>query len=227
MIIYLYIKQHSITKLKYFGRTIKNPWKYNGSGTYWTQHIKKHGVEFVETIAVFEFETQDDCSRFALDFSNKNRIVESTEWANLVLEDGMARYTGKSSEKHSTTMIEKWKDSSYRNKQHQSKIDYWTNENFKTMMRVNRKNKWQDAEYREKTVANNKKSRTDDYRVRHRTTMTELWKDPVFKEAQLAKRRKGLYYINNGKVERKISTDDDMPDGFVKGRLKRTKTKSN
>ena len=34
---YLYIKQHSVTKLKYFGKTnSEDPIKYSGSGKYWT-----------------------------------------------------------------------------------------------------------------------------------------------------------------------------------------------
>ena len=42
--IYLYVKQHSITKLKYFGMTEKQkcPIKYLGSGLLWNKHINKH-----------------------------------------------------------------------------------------------------------------------------------------------------------------------------------------
>ena len=48
---YLYIKQHSITKKMYFGKTTRpDPMKYKGSGVYWLRHIKKHGSRFVETI---------------------------------------------------------------------------------------------------------------------------------------------------------------------------------
>jgi len=50
---YLYIKKHSITGLKYFGKTTESdPYKYLGSGTYWKKHYKKHGKEFIETIWV-------------------------------------------------------------------------------------------------------------------------------------------------------------------------------
>ena len=40
MIIYLYLKQHNITGLKYFGKTEQNPYKYKGSGIYWLRHLK-------------------------------------------------------------------------------------------------------------------------------------------------------------------------------------------
>jgi len=88
MIIYLYIKQHSITGLKYFGKTTKNPFLYNGSGKYWSRHIKKYGPLFIQTIEVWGFDNQTSCTEFALKFSKDNNIVESNEWANLCLENG-------------------------------------------------------------------------------------------------------------------------------------------
>lgn len=90
MIIYLYVKQHSITGLKYFGKTERsNPFKYPGSGSYWKRHIKKHGKEYVKTIELWSFDDQDLCTEFALKFSEENDIVESDVWANLRYEDGL------------------------------------------------------------------------------------------------------------------------------------------
>ena len=88
MIIYLYIKQHSITQLKYFGKTTKNPFKYLGSGKRWVSHIRKHGVEHVQTIEVFEFNDIERCKEFATRFSIENDIVNSKDWANLTFESG-------------------------------------------------------------------------------------------------------------------------------------------
>ena len=88
MKIHLYVKQCSHCGLKYFGKTVKDYEKYKGSGHHWLRHIKLHGLNNVETVDVWTFEDQDDASKFALDFSNKNKIVESTEWANLIPEDG-------------------------------------------------------------------------------------------------------------------------------------------
>jgi hypothetical protein len=87
MTIYLYHKRHRITGLNYFGKTTIEPYVYNGSGKYWKRHLNKHGVD-IETINVWEFTTQDECTKFALNFSIENNIVESTEWANLKLENG-------------------------------------------------------------------------------------------------------------------------------------------
>ena len=40
--IYLYIKTHNVTGLKYLGKTTQDPYKYKGSGKRWTNHINKH-----------------------------------------------------------------------------------------------------------------------------------------------------------------------------------------
>ena len=89
MITYLYHKRHRKTNLNYFGKTIRDPYTYIGSGVYWRNHLNKHGKD-VETVQVWKFENLEDCSKFAVEFSVKNNIVESTDWANLCLEDGLA-----------------------------------------------------------------------------------------------------------------------------------------
>jgi hypothetical protein len=87
----LYIKQHSITKKKYFGKTTaKDPYKYKGSGPYWQKHIKKHGKEHVITTQVFgPFTNSIAISEFALAFSSYNNIVKSKDWANQIPENGL------------------------------------------------------------------------------------------------------------------------------------------
>jgi hypothetical protein len=88
---YLYIKQHSVTGLKYFGKTTKsNPYKYLGSGKHWLRHIKKHGIQFVETIWLSEpYTNKELLTEFALFISEEYNIVESKEWANLIPENGI------------------------------------------------------------------------------------------------------------------------------------------
>lgn len=47
---FVYLKQHTITKKLYFGKTTKeNVETYMGSGVHWGAHIRKHG-NFVETV---------------------------------------------------------------------------------------------------------------------------------------------------------------------------------
>jgi len=90
MIIYLYVKQHSITGLKYFGKTTsKNPYTYLGSGKRWLNHINKHGKDCVDTIALWKFNSIIDAQQFAISYSIANNIVESNQWANLQIENAV------------------------------------------------------------------------------------------------------------------------------------------
>lgn len=84
---YLYIKTHNITGLKYFGKTTRNPNQYRGSGKYWLNHLRKHG-NFVTTEILGEFLDNQLLTETALLFSVNNDIANSTEWANLINENG-------------------------------------------------------------------------------------------------------------------------------------------
>lgn len=102
---WLYIKQHKITGKKYFGKTTKaDPIKYPGSGKYWIRHIEKHGKDQVETIWTQLFIDYQECTEYALRFSVENNIVESDEWANQMLEDGLTG-NGSPGRKSSTLAI--------------------------------------------------------------------------------------------------------------------------
>jgi hypothetical protein len=91
---WLYVKQHNISGLRYFGKTSQsNVEKYKGSGRYWKNHIRQHGND-VTTIWSMLFLTEDDLVEFAQFFTEFYDIVKSTNlsnkkiWANLVPEDG-------------------------------------------------------------------------------------------------------------------------------------------
>ena len=86
---YLYIKQHSITGKLYFGKTIKNPETYYGSGVHWRRHIKLHGIEHIETLWYCLFFDVESIQEFALNFSKEQNIVESTLWLNAIPETGI------------------------------------------------------------------------------------------------------------------------------------------
>lgn len=88
MITYLYHKRHKVTGLNYFGKTTQNPYVYKGSGIHWNRHLKKHGNN-VETVQVWMFMDLAECSKFAIEFSITHKIVESTDWANLIDENGI------------------------------------------------------------------------------------------------------------------------------------------
>lgn len=87
---WLYIKQHNITGLKYFGKTtLVDPSKYKGSGVQWTKHLLEHG-NHVTTVWSELFTDVVSLVEYANTFSAENNIVESPEWANMIAENGRA-----------------------------------------------------------------------------------------------------------------------------------------
>lgn len=92
--IYLYIKTHNQTGLKYLGKTIRDPHKYKGSGKRWIAHLKKHGND-VKTEIIAKFNTNEELKKFSIPLSEQLNIVDSNEWANLKLESGDGGDTSK------------------------------------------------------------------------------------------------------------------------------------
>lgn len=86
--IYLYVKTHTKTGLKYLGKTIsKDPYKYPGSGKIWKRHLRKHGTTFTTEI-LLATENKEEIKETGLFFSKLWNIVSSKEWANLIEERG-------------------------------------------------------------------------------------------------------------------------------------------
>lgn len=83
----LYIKTHKVTGLKYLGKTEKNPYTYFGSGIRWKRELKKYGND-VETEILFQSESLEEIKEKGLYYSNLWNIVESSEWANYIEENG-------------------------------------------------------------------------------------------------------------------------------------------
>ena len=84
---FIYVKTHNKTGLKYLGKTKQDPYKYRGSGIKWRDHISKHGYD-VTTEIIYESSNDDDIKRMGIYYSNKFNVVESEEWANLMMEEG-------------------------------------------------------------------------------------------------------------------------------------------
>ena len=88
MSIYLYVKTHSITGLKYLGKTTKtDPHSYTGSGKYWKHHLKEHGYDYTTEI-LCECQSEIELREKGLYYSNLWNVVKSNEWANLKKEEG-------------------------------------------------------------------------------------------------------------------------------------------
>ena len=86
---FLYLKQHTITGMMYFGITTRNVEIYAGSGKRWIRHIKLHGKDKVVNLWYMLFVDQETLKNFAKSQSAIMNIVESTEFANLKDELGI------------------------------------------------------------------------------------------------------------------------------------------
>ena len=106
--IYLYLKTHNKTGLKYLGITKQDPYKYMGSGLYWTSHLDVHGPE--HSTEVLHECTDDDVEEWGLYYSEKYNIVESNEFANLKPETGYGG-TGMTGKAQSEETRQKIRDS--------------------------------------------------------------------------------------------------------------------
>ena len=106
--IYLYVKTHYETNLKYFGKTIRDDYeKYSGSGKHWKRHLKKHG-DITKTELILASNDINEIEAVALRFSADHNIVKSKEWANIIPENG--KDGGSLSEYHTEASRKKMSD---------------------------------------------------------------------------------------------------------------------
>ncbi len=94
MSIYLLVKTHKVSGLKYLCQTRKKDYKkYKGSGDYWKKHLKIHG-NIIETQLLKICNNKLDLKKWGKHYSNKWNIVDAKDkngkkiWANLVPETG-------------------------------------------------------------------------------------------------------------------------------------------
>jgi hypothetical protein len=132
---YLYIKQHKTTGLKYFGKTTNEVTSYKGSGVHWKRHLAKHGDD-IETIWSQLFTDEESLVTYALAFSEVNDIVNSDEWANLIVENGLDgapagheghKFTDEQIARMSASSSERWAEDGYRDRLSQAHKDRWAN----------------------------------------------------------------------------------------------------
>lgn len=117
MKIYLYVKQHELTGLKYLGKTTKSdPHKYPGSGLRWLNHLNKHGYNYTTTI-LRECQDNDELKYWGKYYSDLWDIVESNNWANLKTEEGQ----GGSLSKESRAKLSKTKTGILKTAEHNQK----------------------------------------------------------------------------------------------------------
>ena len=196
MTIYLYVKTHNKTGLKYLGKTISNdPHLYQGSGTVWKRHIKKHGYD-VTTEILLKTNDPTELKEVGIYYSNLWNIVESKDFANIVpeMEDGGAQlWTVESRQK--VSKANKGRKHSEESKKNHSKAQQ------KQAHHLSKKLK----EYL---------SIPENYEKRY-NQLTSNWNNPKHRE-KMSKTMSSLKWCNDGvRNYRKFI----IPDGMVAGRL--------
>lgn len=86
----LLVMTHNKTGLKYFCKTTRINeinW-YKGSGIHWKRHLKIHGRDVSVGVVGF-YNDRQRCIDAAIAFSQENDITKSSEWANLIDENGI------------------------------------------------------------------------------------------------------------------------------------------
>lgn len=200
MPIYLYVKTHNTTGFKYLGKTISNdPHLYQGSGTVWKRHIKKHGYD-VTTVILLETNDPSELKEVGIYYSNLWNIVESKGFANIIPEtgDGGAMpWTAESRQKVSNAL--KGRKHTKEAKKNYSKAQ-------------------QNQEHRQHLSKKIKKylSIPENYEKRY-NQLTSLWNNPAHRE-RMSKTMSSLKWCNDGVRNYRKSS---IPDGMVAGRLYR------
>lgn len=105
MKIYLYLKTHRVTGLRYLGKTTQDPYKYKGSGLRWTRHIAKHGND-VSTLILFESDNIQEIKTQGQYYSDLWNVVCDQNFANMRPETGDGGNTS-DSENYKTGMAKR------------------------------------------------------------------------------------------------------------------------
>ena len=93
MTIYLMVKTHRLTSLKYLCKTNRNPFKYKGSGKDWMIHLKKYGVAH-DTEIIMECISREELYYWGSYYSKLWNVVNGQDdfgnkiWANRIPETG-------------------------------------------------------------------------------------------------------------------------------------------
>lgn len=87
MKIFLYLKTHNKTGLKYLGKTTQDPYNYLGSGKRWRYHLKKHGNDITTSI-LLESEDAKEIAHWGSYYSKLWNIVDDQSFANMRPESG-------------------------------------------------------------------------------------------------------------------------------------------
>ena len=211
----LYIKRCSHCDLKYFGKTTSNSIEeYQGSGKYWSLHLKKH-----DAIAIHLWNSDwyydTSISKFAVKFSRINQIVKKDSWANLKEENGIDG---------NFDFINKNGLNTYEGKPEMDRLKFQTIATEKRIYLM--KN---DQEFLSKFKTNVSSGLEKHYelngshwvgRVHTEETKEKIGSKSAKHQLGSENSQFGTMWITNGKENRKIKKEVDiMPEGWYKGRV--------
>lgn len=224
--IYLYVKTHNKTGLKYFGKTERNdPYSYLGSGKHWRRHLRKYGND-IHTEILNVYTDKEKCRVDAINFSIQNNIVESKEWANLVVEmlDG-----------GDTSKTENYINSVPKIKNHHKKSKWWNNGTSQVFCENPPDETYTRGRLSYNNIGAKKGSNIQRGKIWVNNGIQEFMveknnipegfskgrlKSKCFNGGKTRGDVKGTIWWNNGQVEKMSKNKPD--DSFVKGRLKKS-----
>lgn len=198
--VYLYVKTHGGTGLKYFGKTVKDPYVYKGSGVHWKRHLELFG-DNVLTEVLGKYYDKESLNRDALSFSYLHDISNSKEWANIIIETGLdgvpfgskLKRNPEIEEKRLGRLREYWGNPEYRDRRCKALKDAWTPERKKKYSEYSRstwsqekrdaygrkqKEKWAsytevERESRKQKIRDSRQSNTESHNEKIRKALKE------------------------------------------------------
>lgn len=220
----LMVKTHDVTGLKYLCYTRKEGKAYDsylGSGTEWERHLSLYG-EFITTELVYETEDLNEFKEFARNYSYKNNIVESKEWANLRIEEGDGGDTVSNK-----IWITDGKVDRYHNKD-EVIPEGWTRGRSNCVFNDPKIQKEFTSRVDRKKAGKGIKRAWDEGRFNrdHSKCGVRGDQNPAKRsevKEEISKKNSGRVHYNNGIVTRSFRPGEKIPDGWVKGQLKSAK----
>lgn len=231
MTIYLYVKTHNKTGLKYLGKTEQEPYSYKGSGVYWMLHISKHGYD-VTTEILHECSTTEELKEWGLYYSRLWNVVESNEWANLKEEcgDGLSSSDAKRMmsnpliiEKISNVIKELIEKEPWRKeKLLEMSIELWKNPQ-RVINQIEFMKNWWTKERRDDQSERTKKMWEDEEYARLMSNIfIKMWQNEEYRENKIQQLRE--YYLipeNNKMISERFKKvwEDETYREFMKERM--------
>lgn len=220
--IYLYVKTHNKTGLKYLGQTTsKDPYKYTGSGLYWKLHLKKHGKD-ITTVILKECLTKREVRYWGEYYNDLWNVVESDDWANLKEETGdggsiKGINLGRKHSKEIRKKISESKKGKPINRTHP--VSEETKRKLSKIFKGTKRKRSSVIKQMETRTKNGTRWHTEETKRKMRKPKSEQARENMRKANHPGS--KGGCWITNGKTT-KFSKNSEVPKGWWKGRIVKT-----